>query len=1851
MANFKLDRFKYKWRGAWVPGIRYFLDDVINISGSSYVCIQQHTSAELFGDDLFNFDSVNNVPDPRWIKMTDGIFWKNTWQPNERYQIGDLVRYGGNVWICVEPYLADDIFDNGIENWTVYAANLGWTKEWQPNTRYGINDLVRYNGIVYRCVEGHTSASLDDGLPVDLDEQDSTLTKWVVYYENIEYRGDYELGKIYRKNDLVTYKGTLLRCVDEHTSEIIIEQGDSSTSQEIQSDKWQVELFGEEYFGDWQFETFYGIGSVVRHGGYLYYSLTNNYDRVPTFSFDDEFLDSSIDWLILSKGIRFRGTWEQEDTYFTGDVVRKGGNLYVALLDTDLFRDTGDSTLDFLDDTKWELLTDSQQWRNAWIIGRFYAAGDTVIYRGTTWQANFNHVADNQNFPGFTAEIFNFWDKVIQSGPDVGMSARGDLLTFDLTQEFAGDFVTQGPTGIPISKTPGDLLQVKRNNRVNYADSWGKTERRVYVAPNGVDDTSDPERGFVYYKPWKTIRFAAEWADDGFEGKTTIDVATGEYKEVLPIIVPSRTAIVGSELRSTTIGPNDPIVELENDAPFTLAVLERISNIIVPLLQGQPIQKTSTNMLDPVVLFDESGETPLPVSSAALSEILILISDISNYISFYLNNGESLPTVTGTNNPVTEIEYVNTVDVLNANKEFLKEEAVAFMKANFSTYDFEEALRKRDVARYVEAWAYDIIFTGNYKSILAARYYRNAVLGSKNEDMFYMRDASGARNFTAVGLVGELPTPTPENPYAIAEDAPSFFSLDPGWGPDDDRTWINTRSPYMQNVTNFGKGAIGQKLDGYLHNGGNRSFVSNDFTQVIDDGIGAWVYNVARAELVSVFTYYCNIGYLTTTGGIIRSTNGNNSYGNFGSVSIGVNPDEVPATATVNNRLNQAQVSSVFTGEFQDELQIFEWSNAGAEYTEAQAEITGAGIGAEVEFDDFRDRAVSKISLLDVSDPEDLAQDIGGDGYRVSRNTAQATTVPGLALTEIRLSVTEVLAAEQMIGMRIIITSGTGTGQYAEVVTFNSGTKVATVRRESDGEPGWDHLIPGTPLVNIFDNSTAYSIEPRVIFSEPEYSTQLGDFGETENWSAGAYGEIEQSFEIQAVVPTNLQERISEAAIFQVGFAGKRYVIESIISGGDGYKVGDIVLVTGDQLGGQSPLNDLTISITEVNNQNEITAAIAKGNPNSGRFVFVAKQSDAVAVSSNGSNWQTSSLPAQDDWKILVYGDSKFLAVAGNDSDSAAVSSDGIEWDSVEMPAEVDWVAGAYGNDRFVVISFPNDSSFSFSAVSENGESWERYDMPSADAWVDLIYARRKFIAIAESNNTIAISDDGISWDLDVIDLGSDISWASIAYGNNRFIAMSTTGEIRYSFNLIDWASALMPFLDDSTSLTWRTIEYSQGQFVAIAKDGYDEENNIIATSTDGLVWQLRELPSVEFWSTLTFGAPYIFDSSLQESFYDPFWILPAFSTSQYSLIRAGVRAQGRVVVAAGRIGEVKIWDSGSGYRSAPAVTFFDPNVITDAEIEIDINDGVLTNPTWVDRGTGYRVATTRTTITGDGFADILPVGRFVILSNLELLPVIGSQILFEGNDTIYTAVIVQQLNNVGGAGFTASVRISPELNVIDQLAHDTDVIIRRLFSQNRITSHDFLDVGTGNFETTNYPALYFTGIFTNAPENEVEEKDGGKVFYTATNEIGNFRAGELFEVEQATGIVTLSAEFFDFGGLSELILGGIRVGGSGVVIREFSTDPLLSADSNNAVSTQRAIARFLQNRLSVGGSAVEVPSIVAGQIVVGPDQIASAPGLKIEIQRVADFKGNRAGVRGSILAQTIFHSSFSDFPDDDMLN
>ena len=274
-----------------------------------------------------------------------------------------------------------------------------------------------------------------------------------------------------------------------------------------------------------------------------------------------------------------------------------------------------------------------------------------------------------------------------------------------------------------------------------------------------------------------------------------------------------------------------------------------------------------------------------------------------------------------------------------------------------------------------------------------------------------------------------------------------------------------------------------------------------------------------------------------------------------------------------------------------------------------------------------------------------------------------------------------------------------------------------------------------------------------------------------------------------------------------------------------------------------------------------------------------------------------------------------------------------------------------------------------------------------------------------------------------------------------------------------------------------------------------------------------------------------------------------------------------------------------------------------------------------------------------------------------------GTQILFANIPDLitddptdfksYRAAIITDLGDDGTGNGTKLVQfqLSPRIRTENDLVHDTVVTLNQNFSQCRITGHDFLDIGTGNFTKTNYPTLYAGGnYFTSAPENEVYETRGGRIFYVSTDQDGNFRAGELFSVQQATGVVTISAEFFDLDGLSQLALGGVRLGGSGAVVREFSTDPTFAEDSNNVIPTQRAIATFLADRLSVGGSDLELNAIIAGQIYLGSNLnlIASNTGTTLIVPvdvdiSGADALGNPVGIQGSWVQQMLYYRNYED--------
>jgi len=1131
---------------------------------------------------------------------------------------------------------------------------------------------------------------------------------------------------------------------------------------------------------------------------------------------------------------------------------------------------------------------------------------------------------------------------------------------------------------------------------------------------------------------------------------------------------------------------------------------------------------------------------------------------------------------------------------------------------------YDKTFCLRDVGEVINALKYDIDYKGNYKTLLAARWYGNSVKGSLEEDMYYLRNGTGIRNQTLDGLSGDL---TPPNSYGTSRvTAGAYCSLDPGWGPEDYRVWITSRSPYVQGVTTFGYAAIGQKIDGALHAGGNDSIVSNDFTQVISDGIGAWVANNGRAELVSVFTYYSHIGYLSTDGGRIRGTNGNNSYGDFGSVAEGFDSTETPNTAIVDNKFQFEAIISEVNTDGAQQVYNFEYENAGQEYTEVDTLISGAGTGASSYNDEFRNGAVHQVFLKDLvddsTDAPEAAGNFGGFGYVSNANTAQGGTS-----TSITLAATDAETSSAYVGMVVYVTGGTGVGQYGVIATYNAGTKIATVTKESTGGSGWDHVVAGTTIASP-DASSTYVVQPRVQFTSPGFGSSLQTLPTTGTWKDSAFGETTG---VYVVSPSGGSGSGLSITVTKNGWKYKT----TLVSGGANYARLENVTVLGSALGGTDGTHDLTITITSVDSNGAVLVYDEEGYGQPGVFVAVKTAANAGAYSMDGTNWVANTMPSTSNWTAVAHGliedgstlakQGRFVAVADSGT-SAAYSDNGVTWVASALPASADWCGVTYDNGRFIAIA----SNSTTVAISLDGIVWDVTGTLNSTGFTAITARRGRLVAVKAGSTTAAWSSDGGENWTDV-SLPASSNWSSVAWGNGKFVATATDSDnAAFSLDGATWSAMTIGSPDSTTPAGIQKVEYGQGLFMATAYNAAVNGYDYVAHSQDGINWTWTgygdgEISSSSGGIAIAFGV-----NKTRRGVFSV--IVGDAGSDQQIAIYTGATAKGRAYVAENKIFKITIVEPGSGYTSAPTMTITDPSEIYAVPADVRIaSAGTLATPTFTSRGTGY-VSASADLIngTGDGYADYYQSGSFIAVRRLTEVPVAGSNVVFGHlpGETFKLVNIYTLLGNDNGS-YTCFFQVSPEMKLYNVPTHGTTVTTRIRYSQVRLTGHDFLDIGTGSFAETNYPNAPTQDPI---PAQETRERNGGRVFFTSTDQDGNFRVGGLFNVEQSTGVATLNADAFNIAGLQELTLGEVTLGGGSASIEEFSTDPFFTADSDSVVPTQRAIKAYISSQIGGGGASLNVNSVTAGFIYIAGTQITTTTGAAISINANMNFKGSVDG-------------------------
>jgi len=1464
MADFRLDRIRFNWKNSWQPSAEYTKDDIVEYNGSTYVCLIGHTAnASSFYTDygswtqnlhitvdrnledtanvyyvngeenpelnlrrgltyVFNLDDPSNVGHPFLISATsdgthvnggflypDGVeyYLDNAQVTSAAYISGfDTATYREvRVTVASDSInlhyfcqyhtgMGEQLVLDTPAIWELQAQGTKWRGDWAVSTYYQFGDIVQYGPVVYQCQYPHNSAaSFANGLEVD-------ILSWIVLAKFVEYKGVWLPSTRYKANDLVKSNGRVYRCITGHTSAATYEVG-------IVADinKWDMYVDSIQYLQEWQTGTVYRENDTIKEGGSIWKCILHH----TATDFQTDFIAGG--WELYLDGVEAENQWVINTYYQIGDVVSYGGYQYRAKVnnegikplaedsatweqvsesynfredynyDSSTSYNVGDTirhngilytaiqnveNIEPPSDIHWKVVVPHTYWTGQWVENQEYKLNDLVTYGSNTHKVIRPHLGTADKRPDLDLLAGGIYYELYAEGfPTNVLTTRGDLITYanDPTNLNKTRFA-RGAQGEILSST-GNALEWTS------ADVVSKV---YYVSQDGVDL---PENGKSLQSPFRTIKYAA-------------DHIRANEADFMFNRVPY----------DTTAGNQDTYV-------LTAAILELDS---AGSLVNAPNLETLLQSINPNTNFaygdiDQNGS--------------ITVADSAYFLRYESQTGS-----------------VNT----KAQNDAIKD-VIDYIEANFNDFVGEYVTHTDAGNIYPIYTSYPntsiFVKTGYYEEILPISLPRNCALigdelrstivtpatGYESAKMFYVNSGCGIRNMSLQGLSDILGTANAYLTRRPTLDA-AYVSLDPGTGPDDETVWIY-KSPYVQNVSTFGNGVTGLKIDGDLHNGGYDSVVANDFTQVLSDGIGVWCTNRARSELVSVFTYYNHIGYLAENGGKIRGTNGNNSYGRYGSVAEGVDTTETAITAEVNNRSTDAQISTVFTDGF-DDILVFEYSNAGSAYTTASFAITGTGTGASIASANVNNGGIYEVRLTGTG------ENPLGAGYLTVQGNAQDGPVDTDG--NIKISQADANTIDNYLGMRIMIIAGAGAGQYGYITSYDIATKDMIIARESDGVYGWDHVVPGRTL-EIPDSTSRYQIEPRVVIPDP---------------------------------------------------------------------------------------------------------------------------------------------------------------------------------------------------------------------VS----------------------------------------------------------------GTTAFIRLSVSG---------------------------------------------------------------------------------------------------------------------------GGLGEFKILDPGSGYTagSPPSILITDPNRTASGSWEVRVGDGVLGQPTWNDRGTGFVSAIA--TVSGDGYADIYQTGSGLHVTGMTNLPGPGANVELAGDSTIYRLVAVD--NVVGSLGNqSASLTISPLLDAITAPEHLASITIRESYSQVRLTGHDFLDIGSGNIVDTDYPTRYVEGYTsTNEPTQAYEAVDsgGGRVFYTSTDQDGNFRVGELFEVEQATGIITLNADAFELGGLEELRLGGVRLGGTSATVREFSTDATLSANSDEVVPTQKAIRAYIESRIGGGSANLQVVGVVAGQVEISGSSI-STEANRIEFNADVALNG---GVSGTYLQQALF--------------
>ena len=680
------------------------------------------------------------------------------------------------------------------------------------------------------------------------------------------------------------------------------------------------------FAGEWANSTTYESNDIVKYGGnvYVYTYALKTAGVLPT---------STSHWALMVEGFKFKGVFNTATAYKVGDGIAHGGKIYVAVLDST--NQTPPNT------TYWSQFADGIQYEGAYSNVAAYQRNDVVVYGGSVYIAKQDTTA---NDPTQTA----FWDKFVE-----GISAKGVYNAG--TAYVPGDLVAYGPniyraktntTGnIPTVLANWELLisgskyqgvfnpatTYYQNDIVIYgSNTYRSRQEQSVTLPTNAGTWELLSQGFSHKGNWSSS--TAYKINEVVTYGGSLFQALSDNQNINPTVTQTWNKIVygfknrGNWATNTQYEIDDVVVYGGNSF---IVLVPHASTVFENDLASAKWQKFNSGIrwrgnwtpntlyLKDDIVKDAVGSANIATQEHVSGTDFAADKNSGDWVVFVTGGADVLPTIqsgdAGQSLTVTgDGASIDWIGATQSEKTFWvaphgvdapqygENLSTPFASIKYATEQCgPNATIFVKTGTYLEQLPITIpsntaIVGDNQRTVIVrpkTGLSDDGVTPNAQSTMFLMSDGSILNKMSFKGMTGWVPGTTPSD-VTTSTIRGVVARLNPA-------SPVTHKSPYVLECSAIGTGLIGALIDGSVHSTGAKTMIFHGYTVISDNGIGYWVKDGGKAEIVSCFTYYCYFGYTASGGGFIRALNGNNSYGTWGATSRGFDTGETPVTGTI----------------------------------------------------------------------------------------------------------------------------------------------------------------------------------------------------------------------------------------------------------------------------------------------------------------------------------------------------------------------------------------------------------------------------------------------------------------------------------------------------------------------------------------------------------------------------------------------------------------------------------------------------------------------------------------------------------------------------------------------------------------------------------------------------------------------------------------------------------------------------------------------------------------------------------------------------------------------------------------